>query len=570
MAYNHNGLMRMYEIFGNGGATTMMRDLTGSGGRTSREWYRPLPPYDTVLWSIRNNTNYMQTGVLLALQLTASFPETILENFYLKSRNSVEEGETKAPHGYVIPAGQRDMTRVATLVSFLRTQGIEVGRATRGIELAADTFSAGSYVVKRNQPYGRLAHILLQVQEFPDPSLRTYDDSGWTMGLMLHAQVVPVDDKAILDVAVTPVQEARVEGTVSGPRTPAVLAVAHFGSTNMITLRYRLADLPILAAREEFQAGAVSMPAGSFIVPAAGAHDRIRAEVEALGLTAVGLTEEPEVPTHELDLPRIALYSMWGSTQDVGWVRFAFDRFEIPYDLIFKERVRDGNLRSDYDIILLPNQGRDGRSIVFDIAPRDEPLPYTRTDEFRFLGMYGSSEDITGGMGLEGVLELQRFLEAGGLVITLGNASTLPPDFGLAREINASRTTGDFYAPRPIVQAEIVKPEHPIFYGYTETTIPVKYANGPLLQVPSRLEDEAVLMKFVGGRAGVLSGLMNGPEQIRGRPAVVSRPVGQGRLLMFTTNPVYRWQNHGEFNMVFNALLNFDDLDEKENPGGSR
>ncbi len=560
MAYNHNGLMRMYEIFGNAGATTMMRDLSGSRGRTSREWYRPLPPYETVLWSMRNNTNYMQTGVLLALQLTASFPETILENFYRKSRNSVEEGETKTPHGYVIPAGQRDMTRVTTLVDFLRIQGIEVGRATRTIELAGDTFPSGSYVVKRNQPYGRLAHILLQVQEFPDPSLRTYDDSGWTMGLMLHADVVPVDDRAILEVAVSPVEEAVLEGAVSGVRSPAAYAVAHFGSTHMITLRYRLGDLPMRAAREQFQAGGVTMPAGSFLIPTSDAAHRIREEVEALGLTAVGLPEEPQVPTRTLDLPRIAMYSVWGRTQDVGWVRFSFDQFEVPYDLIFKERVRQGNLRSDYDVILLPNQGSDGKSIVFDIAPRDEPLAYTQTDEYRFLGMYGSSEDITGGMGLEGVLELHRFLEEGGLIITLGNASTLPADFGLARDINASRPSGEFYAPRPIVEAEITQPGHPIFYGYDKTRIPVKYANGPLLQVPRRVQDEVVMMTFVGGQAGVLSGLMNGADQIRDRPAIVNQEVGRGRLLMFTTNPVYRWQNHGEFNMVFNALLNFDDL----------
>lgn len=560
MAYNHNGLMRMYETFGNGGATTMERDLTQSGGRTSREWYRPLPPNDTVVWSIRNNTNYMQTGVLLGLQLAASFPQTVLENFYLKSRNSIREGETKAPHGYVIPAGQRDMTRVATLVNLLRTQGIEVGRARSPVELEKDTFPAGSYVIKRNQPYGRLAHILLQVQDFPDPSLRTYDDSGWTMGLMLHADVVPVEDRAILEVAVSPVEEVAPDGNVSGERSPVVYAVAHLGSTNMITLRHRLADVPVLAAEESFRAGDTEMPAGSFIIPASGAADRIRAQVEALGLTAVGLEEEPEVPTHELDLPRIAIYSMWGSTQEVGWVRFSFDRFEIPFDLIFKERVRQGSLRSDYDVIVLPSQGRDGKSIVFDIAPRDEPIPYTRTDEFKYLGMYGSSEDITGGMGLEGILELQRFLEAGGLIITLGNASALPPDFGLAREISASRTSGEFYAPRPIVQAEITQPQHPIFYGYEQTTIPVKYANGPLLQVPKKVEDDVVMMKFVGGRAGVLSGLMNGADQIKDRPAMVNQPVGNGRLLLFTTNPVYRWQNHGEFNMVFNALLNYNDL----------
>jgi hypothetical protein len=44
------------------------------------------------------------------------------------------------------------------------------------------------------------------------------------------------------------------------------------------------------------------------------------------------------------------------------------------------------------------------------------------------------------------------------------------------------------------------------------------------------------------------------------RPAIVEVPVGEGRLLMNPTNPVYRWQNHGEFNMLFNALLNWDDL----------
>jgi len=81
-----------------------------------------------------------------------------------------------------------------------------------------------------------------------------------------------------------------------------------------------------------------------------------------------------------------------------------------------------------------------------------------------------------------------------------------------------------------------------------------------LLQVPRRVQDEVVMMTFVGGQAGVLSGLMNGADQIRDRPAIVNQEVGRGRLLMFTTNPVYRWQNHGEFNMVFNALLNFDDL----------
>ena len=63
------------------------------------------------------------------------------------------------------------MTRVAFIVNMLRLQGIEVGRATAEVKLKDGTFPAGSLVVKRNQPYGRLAKILLEKQNYPDPNL---------------------------------------------------------------------------------------------------------------------------------------------------------------------------------------------------------------------------------------------------------------------------------------------------------------------------------------------------------------------------------------------------------------
>jgi hypothetical protein len=509
---------------------------------------------------MRNNTNYSETGVLLGLQLTSEFPKVVLENFYKKSLHSIQDGENETPHGFVVPAGQRDMTRVALLVNLLRTQGIEVGRAQREVELGDSTYPAGSYIVKRNQPYGRLAKILLERQDFPDGDLRTYDDSGWTMGLLLHTEVVPVDDEAILDVDVTPVDRVALQGTVTGESSPAFFAVAHLGSTNMITLRYRLRDLDIQAAEAAFDADGTDMPAGSFLIPASGDADRIRQAVEELGLTAVGLEDAPDVATHALDLPRIAMFTTWSNTQDVGWVRYAFDQFEIPYDLIYKERVKQGDLRRDYDVIVMPSQGRDGKSFVVGISPDNGPLAYTRTDRFQNLGMYGSSEDITGGLGLDGVLEIQKFVEAGGVLMSLGNASTFAPDLGITRDINASRTSGGFYAPRPVVEAEVTRPEHPLFYGYTNTTLPIKYTNGPQLQVPRDKEDDEVLMKYVGGDDAVLSGLMRGASQIKDRPAIVDVPVGQGRVLLYSTNPVYRWQNHGEFNMLFNAIMNYDDL----------
>ena len=572
MASNHNGLIRFYETFGNGGATTMKRHLktednTPEQARTSREWYRPSPPYEEVEWSMRNNTNYSQTAALTALQLAASNPEVILRNFYRKSRNAVEDGERNPPHGFVVPAGQRDMTRVATLVNLLRIQGVEVGRADGALSLGDETWPAGSYVIRGGQPYFRLAKILLGNPEFPDDGLRTYDDTGWTMGLMHRVDVVAVEDPAILEAPVEPIDEARVTGTVAGNGGARFgYAVAHHGSNHLTTLRYRLGAEgagAVEAAEEGFEAGGVEFPPGSFIVEARPGSDRaarLQEWIAELGLTAAALDERPDVATHPVDLPRLAIYSTWGNTQEVGWVRHAFDEFEIPFDLIFKERVREGDLRADYDVILIPNQGRTAKGLVFDIEPRGGPRAYTRTDRYRFLGDYGSSEDVTGGMGIEGVLELQRFVGGGGVLVTLGAASYVPPEYGLTREIDARRPGSGFYAPGPLVEAEIQAPGHPIFYGYEATKTPVRYANGPLLDVPRRFREDWVLMSFTGE---VLSGHLRGAERIDGRPAVVDVPRGDGRVVLFATNPCYRWQNHGEFGMLFNTILHYNDLDRR-------
>ena len=262
MSSNHNGMVRMYETFGNGGATTMKRKVEppeGEGGpgrmnATKREWYRPWPPYKEVEWSLRNNTNYMETAVLSGLELTASFPRMILENFLKKSRNSIESGKTEAPHAFVIPAGQRDPTRVAMLLELLLLQGIEVGEAKEAIKVKEGEFPAGSYLIKRDQPYGRLAKTLLEKQSFPDASLRTYDDTGWTMGLMLQTDVKPIADKAILDVPMAAVREPRKPGRVTGSGG-AGFVVPHRGSNEMVRLRYRVEGRGGARRREGLQGG---------------------------------------------------------------------------------------------------------------------------------------------------------------------------------------------------------------------------------------------------------------------------------------------------------------------------
>jgi len=578
VAYNHNGMMRMYETQSgresgpSAGAPTAtapgdnpggrgVTAPTGRGGTQSREWYRglPIPPGAVATFSRRNNTNYMQTGVLSALQLTATFPNLVLDNFYRKTRNSIEAGKKEPPHGFVIPV-QRDPTRVAELVNILRIQRIEIGAATAEFKVSDGVFPAGSYVIKRDQPYGRLAKNLLERQSFPDPNLRTYDDSGWTMGLAMLVDVKEIKDPAILSVKTTPVKDVVVKGKVTGSGS-AGLAIAHYGSNNMIALRYKLRSMAMKIADKSFSAAGLDFPAGSLIVTPPADLAAARRTVEELGLTAAALDSLPSVAMHDADPPRIAMYSSWNGTQEIGWVRYTFDRFGIPYDLIYKERVKKGNLRNDYDVIVMPTQQLN-RQAVFQ-PPSARPVPYVKTEKYKFLGAYGESPDITGGMGGEGVDAFAKFLDAGGTLIALGNAVRFPTELGFARTVDASaNTTPGFYAPRPIVNAEVLRLDHPVFYGYKDKVMPIKYLGGPLLSVGAP-DTGAVLARYVGGDDAVLSGLMKGADEIRQRPFAVDVPggfTGKGRVVLFANNPIYRWQNHGEFNMVFNALMNWNDL----------
>jgi len=361
----------------------------------------------------------------------------------------------------------------------------------------------------------------------------------------------------LLSVPVQQIDHLEPKGKLDASPTAAAYTILDNGSVNLATLCFRLKDTRLRIAEQSFQSGGTNVPAGSLIVPADSVA-RLRPAVESLGLDGISLDALPAVPMHAAAVPRLAVYSTWGSTQDVGWVRYAFDHFETPYDLIFKERVKQGNLRTAYDVIVIPNQARTAKGLVYDIAPKKLPLAYTKTAAFKFLGDYGSSDDITGGMSLEGVVEFRKFVEAGGVLITLGESSAFPAEYGITRTIDAARPSAQFYAPGPIVNAEILRAAHPIFYGYTEKTVPVRWANGPLLTVPRIDRAQQVLMQFPGGDANVLSGLMKGSAEIHNRPAIVDVPVGRGRVILFATNPCYRWQNFGEFRMLFNAIINYN------------
>jgi hypothetical protein len=211
-------------------------------------------------------------------------------------------------------------------------------------------------------------------------------------------------------------------------------------------------------------------------------------------------------------------------------------------------------------VIIMAAQNINRAAVLAKPAAR--PQPYQKTDKLKFLGMYGESADISGGFGEVGVDAIDKFLDAGGTLITTLQAVRYPIEFGLAHTVDIETPTG-INAQKPLIQAEITKTDSPVFYGYGNKIFPIKYGQGSQVFRVGVADQGNVLATYVGGDASVLSGLMTGADNLRGRAFAVDVPKahnGNGRVIMFANNPIYRWQNHGEFNMVFNSIMNWNDV----------
>ena len=169
VANGHNSIGRFYETFGAGGADTGERTVPATS--TSRTWYRPNPPLPRVNWSLRNNINLQESGILLAMTGVANSRTQYLSNFYLKSLRSVRKAANEGPAAWVLPADDPRPGNAADLVNLLRMQAVEVDRLNADTEVPVSDdkkqkFPAGSYVVRMDQPYSRMGDMLLDVQYY--------------------------------------------------------------------------------------------------------------------------------------------------------------------------------------------------------------------------------------------------------------------------------------------------------------------------------------------------------------------------------------------------------------------
>ena len=479
IALTHNSFGRFYEVQSYG--PDVNENLRLQPTATSREWYRPNPPLPSIKWGPRNNTNIQESAILFALHKVATEHELYLENYWDKNKRSVEKGKNGPTYAWLIPANQRRRVDAADMINSLRHQGLEVQTAGSTFKAGEADIAAGDYIVRADQPFRTLADMYFSVQNYPPQNPRPYDDTGWTMQYLRNVKLVPITDKSVLDHPMTMISaDVHPKGMIDGSGT--TLIIDHNTDNALMGFRFKHIDTKMLAAEEDFSAAGHNFRAGAFIIPNADLN-ALRPAIEQAGLMAWAVSSEPSVKTHELHTPRIGYVHTWQRTQDEGWVRAALDAYGIPYTYFADTRLRDGNLRSKYDVIIFPNVGGTSQSLI-DGIPKvgPDPVPYKKTDLTPNLGALDSADDIRGGMGVEGLAELAKFVEEGGTLITEGSTAAFASEMGLASGVTVEHPA-QLFARGSILRAQIADAKSPITYGYEAHDLPVYFNQDPVFEV---------------------------------------------------------------------------------------
>ena len=137
----------------------------------------------------------------------------------------------------------------------------------------------------------------------------------------------------------------------------------------------------------------------------------------------------------------------------------------MPYTYFADQKLKtETNLRAKYDVIIFPHVGGTPISQVNGMAMTgNAPLPYKKTDKFPNLAYVDSSDDIRGGMGMEGLNNLAKFVQEGGTLITEGSTTTIFPEFGLTSGITVE-TPEQLFVRGSILRSKVADKRSPLAY----------------------------------------------------------------------------------------------------------
>lgn len=533
-------------------APKSLPETVGGGTLTSGAHINYSDPWKGGDSRFRDAVDYMLTASMAVLNLAAERREQYLYNIYRMGRDAIED-KTEAS-AYIIPASQWDNGESRELVNILLKGGIEVHRASADFTASGRAYSAGSYIIYGAQAFRPYLVDLLQKQIYPDhrlypggPPDPPYDLAGWTLPMQLGVRVDTIQH--VLNVRSEPVSEP-VQAAGGDHNITAAYGYLFpanennsFKAVNLLMNR----NIEVSRIKKSLSVNGTTFAAGSFVAATNGKDIS-----DVLMQTQAGvmpLPEKPLVETLHLAKARIGIYKSWIANMDEGWTRWLLQQYHFEVDTLHDADIRSENLKK-YTAIILPDQ--DPKGILY--GHRKGSMP----DQF------------TGGVTLEGMLALQRYVEAGGTLLAFDKASNLLIEqLGLpVKDVVDDLSSDKFYVPGSLLRIETDTVQS-LTYGMPFEAAASfnksrafsiikenRMGEGGLENTPRVPDPPVTVIASYAKKDLLMSGwALNADKYIAGKPAMLELKQGKGRIILYGFRPQFRGQSHGTYKLIFNALF---------------
>ena len=478
----------------------------------------------------------------------------------------LQEPAKRDARGYILSADQADFNTAGKFINTLIRNGVQVHRASRSFQVAGKAYPAQSYIIRMDQAFRPHILDMMEPQVHPDdipypggPPTAPYDSAGWTLAYQMGVQFDRILDhfdgpfEAISD------EVSPLPGKIQGSSSAAGYVLDPRINDAFVAVNRLLASgSPVYRLKEPIAAGGLEYPEGSLYVPAgAGTRASLQGMATELGLNFVGIESPAQRAALRLRPIRVGLWDRYGGSMPSGWVRWIFEQYEFPFEVVFPPRLDAGDLGRDFDVLVfvggaIPGVGggRGGRGGRGGTPDRDS-IPAQYHDQ---LGSVTVDKTVP---------RLRQFVEQGGSIITIGSSTGLAYHFGLPIENHLIERTPQgevqpldrekYYVPGSVL-ASRVNPSHPLAYGLP-ARLNVYFNNNPVFRLRPQASMEGIsTVAWFDSASPLRSGWAWGQAFLEDGVAVVDAPMGDGRLMMFGPEITFRAQPHGTFKFLFNGL----------------
>jgi len=505
----------------------------------------------------RDAVEYMLTGSMAVLDLAAERKSQFLYNIYKMGRDGIEAGNSGNPYAYVIPAEQWDKGEAVNLVNILQRGGVEIHRAERSFDVNNKEYDADSYVIKAGQAYRSFVMDMMEPQDYPTrmqypggPPDPPYDLAGWTLPMQMGVTADRIDEPFEFESEEVTELIHPEPGSLSGKSDYGYVLSPkpNAGAKAINELLGKGED--IYRVKEHFSESKHEFEAGSILIKKQnGTENALQKMAEKYGLNFRGIKKKPETDHYQIEQPKVGLYKSWVANMDEGWTRWMLNEYHFEVDTLHDQDLTDRNL-SQYHAIIIPDQSPE--RILNGHRPGTMPKEYT------------------GGMGLEGALALENFVDSGGTLLAFDSAGDFViAQFGLPIEnVTEGLSDTQFFIPGSLIRAD-VQTDYPLAFGVQPEVAAsfsrsrafkidrldrkgeggreeIEKAARPPIHIPVRYAEDNLLMS--GWALGENKYLSN-------KAAVMNIEFGEGNIVLYGFRPQFRGQSRGTYKLIFNALF---------------